>query len=60
MELPSRKPNRLSDYDYSSPNAYFITVCADKRKNLFWQCVEAIIDRPYDIDSSADDERRSI
>ena len=49
MELPKRKPNRLSDYDYSSPNAYFITICTDKRRNLFWKNVGAIIDRPQDV-----------
>ena len=36
MELPKRKQNRLTDYDYSTPNAYFITICTDKRKPLFW------------------------
>lgn len=36
MEPPIRRQNRLKEYDYSTPNAYFITVCTDKRKNLFW------------------------
>ncbi len=27
MDLPERKPIRLRDYDYSSPGAYFITIC---------------------------------
>ena len=31
MELPQRKPNRLTDYDYSTPGAYFITVCTKDR-----------------------------
>lgn len=35
MELPSRKRNRLKDYDYSSNGAYFITICTkDKEKTL--------------------------
>ena len=46
MELPKRKQNRLTEYDYSTPTAYFITVCTEKRKNLFWTDVGAIIDRP--------------
>ena len=46
MELPKRKKNRLTEYDYSTPNAYFITICTDKRRNLFWSDVGAIIDRP--------------
>ena len=25
-DLPKRKPNRIEDYDYSTPGAYFITV----------------------------------
>ena len=49
MELPKRKPNRLTEYDYSTPNAYFITICTDNRKNLFWKDVGAIIDRPENI-----------
>ena len=43
MELPKRKQNRLTEYDYSTPNAYFITICTEKRKNLFWTDVGAII-----------------
>ena len=49
MGLPKRKPNRLTEYDYSTPNAYFITVCTENRKNLFWADVGAIIDRPEDV-----------
>jgi len=49
MELPTRKQNRLKEYDYSTPNAYFITICTEKRKNLFWTDVGAIIDRPKNV-----------
>ncbi len=49
MELPKRKQNRLPEYDYSTPNAYFITVCTNDRKNLFWTDVGAIIDRPENV-----------
>ena len=49
MELPKRKKNRLTEYDYSTPNAYFITVCTGNRKNLFWKDVGAIIDRPKNV-----------
>ena len=34
MELPNRKPNRLSDYDYSQNGAYFITICTRERKRV--------------------------
>ncbi len=32
--LPSRKPNRLPNYDYTSCGAYFITLCLSERKYL--------------------------
>lgn len=31
-ELPSRKSIRLREYDYSSPGAYFVTVCTQDRR----------------------------
>lgn len=34
MELPQRKPNRLTDYDYSQNGAYFITICTQDRKPI--------------------------
>lgn len=43
MELPERKANRLKNYDYNTPGAYFITVCTKDRKNLFWENVGATI-----------------
>ena len=49
MELLKRKKNRLKNYDYSQPNTYFITVCTEKRKNMFWANVGASIARPEDV-----------
>ena len=49
MELPKRKQNRLTEYDYSAPNAYFITICTENRKNLFWKDAGMIIDRPENV-----------
>ncbi len=46
MDLPTRKRNRLKEYDYATPNAYFITICTANRKKLLWDDVGAIIDRP--------------
>ena len=46
MELPKRKPNRLTEYDYSQPNAYFITICTKNKEKLFWENVGASIARP--------------
>ena len=50
MDLPKRKQIRLPDYDYSSPGAYFVTVCtADRRCILSDIAVGAAISRPPEI-----------
>lgn len=36
MDMETRKPNRLSNYDYSQNGAYFVTVCTKNRVNIFW------------------------
>ena len=46
MNLQKRKPNRLPGYDYSIPNAYFITFCTKDRKCILWEDVGASIARP--------------
>jgi len=35
--LPSRKKNRLDGYDYRENGGYFVTICTEKRKPLFWE-----------------------
>ena len=35
MDFPKRKLPRLSGYDYSKPNYYFVTICTDGKKNIF-------------------------
>ena len=35
MDQPKRKQIRLEHYDYSQPGAYFITICADRRAQIF-------------------------
>ena len=52
MELAKRKQNRLTEYDYSTPHAYFITICTNNRRNLFWMNTGAIIHDPKDIQLS--------
>ena len=37
--FPIRKPTRLKEYDYSSPGAYFITICVKNRKQLLGHIV---------------------
>ena len=49
MDFPTRKPNRLKEYNYQTPNAYFITICTAGRRNFFWSDVGAIIDRPENV-----------
>ena len=46
MDHPKRRPNRLTNYDYSAAGAYFITICTRDRKCLLWQTVGASIARP--------------
>ena len=46
MDLPNRTPNRLPDFDYSTPGAYFITICTQNRKCILWRDVGASIARP--------------
>jgi REP element-mobilizing transposase RayT len=35
-----RRSVRLPDYDYSSPGAYFVTICTAKRKSIFGEIIE--------------------
>ena len=35
MEKPSRKQNRLPDYDYGQEGSYFVTLCTQNRARLF-------------------------
>ena len=49
MDAPTRKQNRLPEFDYSTPSAYFVTVCTNGRRNLLWKTVGAIIDRPENV-----------
>ena len=39
MNLPQRKPNRLPNFDYSTPGAYFITICTENRKPILSRIV---------------------
>lgn len=34
FDYPKRKHPRLKQYDYSTPGAYFITICTDQRRAL--------------------------
>ena len=39
MEYAKRKPNRLKQYDYSAPGAYFVTICTKDKEKLLCSIV---------------------
>lgn len=47
--LPKRKPIRIENYDYSTPGAYFITVCTANRENIFWSNRRGELCSPADV-----------
>ena len=47
-ELPQRQQNRLTALNYSETGAYFITICTQGRKKLFWDDVGAATGRPWE------------
>ena len=47
---PTRKLHRLKDYDYSSPGAYFVTICTKERRMILYRiAVGTTIGIPPDI-----------
>ena len=40
-ELPKRRPTRLQGFDYTSPGAYFVTICTQNRANVFGEIIES-------------------
>ena len=51
MNLPKRKPTRLKHYDYSTPGAYFITICTKERKELLSNIFvgDGVLDVPKNV-----------
>ena len=48
MELPKRKSTRLKNFDYSSKQLYFVTICTRDRKQLLSEVIKtdlAFIDK---------------
>ena len=37
MNFPDRKLPRLKGYDYSTPGCYFVTICTQGKRKLFWE-----------------------
>ena len=48
MDLPQRKRIRLQSYDYSTPGAYFVTVCTQNRRCILSDIVvgDGVLDVP--------------
>lgn len=42
MNFPTRKPTRLSNYNYSTPGFYFITICSHNKQLLFGAIKKAV------------------
>ena len=49
MNLPKRKRTRLKNYDYSTPGAYFITICTHNKQCLLSHIAGAIHESPENI-----------
>ena len=49
MSLPKRKNPRLKEYDYSTPGAYFVTICTHNKRHVFSNIVGAIHESPENI-----------
>ena len=55
-DLPKRKHIRIEDYDYSTPGAYFITVCTANRERIFWSNSRGELRSPVLIGVNGNDE----
>lgn len=50
MDMPRRKQIRLQNYDYSTPGAYFVTICTHERRCILSEiAVGAAISRPPEV-----------
>ena len=53
-DLPKRKPIRMENYDYSTPGAYFITICTAKREKIFWSMRRGELRSPAEHTNTGD------
>lgn len=50
MDLPKRKQIRLPEYDYSTPGAYFVSICTKQRRCILSEiAVGAATSRPPEV-----------
>ena len=47
--LPKRQSIRIGDYDYSTPGAYFITICTANREKIFWSDCRGELRSPVNV-----------
>ena len=64
-ELPKRKDIRIPNFNYSTPGAYFITVCTANREKIFWSDRRGDLRSPTNVPLSkigiiADNEIRKL
>ena len=43
LQMHTRKHIRIRDFDYSSANAYFITICVNKFQSVFGEIRNGIV-----------------
>lgn len=54
MDLPKRKRIRLPEYDYSTPGAYFVSICTKQRRCILSEiAVGAATSRPPEVQLTA-------
>ena len=50
-DLPKRKSTRLTNFDYSSVGAYFVTICTENRRQILSYLVGGdVLDAPHDVE----------
>ena len=50
-EIPTRKKNRLENFDYSSCGAYFVTICTEGRRPILSRIVGGgVLDAPISVE----------
>ena len=58
--LPTRKPTRLKNFDYSSKGAYFITICTENRRRILSRIVEDNAQTRQINDSQSNDAQTNV
>ena len=48
-KLPKRKQIRIEEFDYSTPGAYFITICSLNREKIFWSFRRGELSSPANL-----------